>query len=57
MQCSGNTPVIEDSSASNCYDKYANCSDTDGSFKCTCNRGFTENGVQCSGNTPVIEGL
>ena len=29
----------------------ANCVDADGSYECTCNRGYSGNGSSCSGNT------
>ena len=31
----------------NCHDK-ANCTNTDGSFTCTCNAGYTGDGVNCA---------
>ena len=40
--------------ADNCH-VYANCTDTIGSFDCTCNSGFQGDGVNCtSKNTNVM---
>ena len=33
----------------NCNDN-ATCTDTEGSFTCMCNAGFTGDGVMCAGN-------
>ena len=33
-------------------DVQANCSNTNGSFTCKCNLGYSGNGVTCSGNPP-----
>ena len=33
----------------NC-DSNATCTNTDGSFECACNNGFSGNGVNCEGN-------
>ena len=32
----------------------ANCTDTDGSFNCTCNEGFEGNGFNCAGTICII---
>ena len=37
-----------DSSLNNCHSR-ATCTDTDGSFTCTCNDGYAGNGVTCEG--------
>ena len=29
--------------------EHANCTDTEGSYECTCNSGFSGNGFNCSG--------
>ena len=31
----------------------ANCTDTDGSFNCTCREGFEGNGFNCTGDNPI----
>ena len=33
---------------------YATCTDTPGSFECTCNSGFTGNGVNCESRRNVL---
>ena len=38
-ECAGNVSVCDD---------HANCTDSDGSFLCTCNTGFSGNGYYCS---------
>ena len=39
--------------ANNCHQD-ANCHNTDGSFNCTCKRGFSGNGTECQG---MVKGL
>ena len=39
----------------NCSEK-ATCADTDGSFLCTCNDGYTGYGVVCHGQLAVLVG-
>ena len=36
-------------------DKNANCSDVDGSFECTCNTGFSGDGITCFGMLPLAD--
>ncbi len=43
-ECTANTD--------NCHDN-AVCDNTIGSFTCTCNEGFTGDGVSCNGKYPV----
>ena len=39
----------------NC-DSNAHCSNTAGSFRCTCNTGYTGSGVSCLGKLAMAEG-
>ena len=32
----------------------ANCTDTDGSFNCTCREGYEGNGFNCTGDNPTL---
>ena len=38
-----------DAALNNCHEN-ASCSDTDGSYTCGCNTGFTGDGVTCAGS-------
>ena len=35
------------SAANNCHNEYATCFNTDGSFTCSCNSGYSGDGVSC----------
>ena len=39
-----------------CYDENAHCVNTEGSFTCQCNSGFTGEGYNCSGTCRVYLG-
>ena len=38
----------------NCAEQ-ATCTDNEGSFTCTCNNGYTGNGIRCDGEDIIIE--
>ena len=40
----------------NC-DVNANCTDTDGSFNCTCNQGYEGDGVNCTGMCVYVSAI
>ena len=53
-----NTSIIADidecaSNTDNCNDN-AECSNSNGTFTCTCNTGYTGDGVTCDGNIQLI---
>ena len=39
----------------NSCDKNANCTNTDGSYSCTCKQGFTGDGAVCEGTCKFLE--
>ena len=41
----------------NCHPNFATCMNTPGSFDCSCNSGFTGNGVDCAGMHTHVHGL
>lgn len=41
-------PDVDECKQNNCHDD-ANCSNTDGSYDCTCKSGYIGNGTYCEG--------
>lgn len=54
MHCDTLTDINECVEGNPC-DKNAACSNTDGSFMCSCQDGYTGDGVTCKGNTGFIK--
>ena len=46
---------IDECSGTNDCDSNANCTDTDGSYTCMCNDGYTGNGTSCDGKFRFID--
>ena len=44
-----------ESEENNCHEN-ANCTNTEGSFTCSCNPGYTGDGVNCTSKRPCLSG-